>query len=351
MGAPIDKIQKWTEIMADMIIDVRSPTEFAEDHIPGAINMPVLNDDERVKVGTIYKQINAFEARRYGGPLVAKNISDHIKTYLQNKPVEFKPLIYCWRGGQRSNSFARICSDIGWRVSILEGGYKSYRRNVLRDLEVGAQKIKPILISGPTGTGKTRLLYYIKKQGGQVLDLEGLANHRGSLLGLKPGETQPTQKNFETKLCNEIMSLDFNKPVFIEAESSKIGQLQIPQTLFKIMKSANILELNMSIKSRVQFLVKEYLYLQTNPQALFKLFDAMVYRHGVNQTEQWRKLALDRKWQELAVSLILIHYDPAYKGSSMRKDKPVDHIFTLNTGDENEFSKTARNIVNEYDLK
>ena len=351
MGAPIDKIRKWTEVSADMIIDVRSPSEFAEDHIPGAINMPVLNDKERKEVGTIYKQINAFQARRYGGPLVARNISQHILTHLQNKPVEFKPLIYCWRGGQRSNSFARICSDIGWRVYILEGGYKSYRRNVLIDLEIDTEKIKPILISGPTGTGKTRLLYNIKKEGGQILDLERLANHKGSLLGLKPGEIQPTQKFFETKLCNEIMFLDFNKPVFIEAESSKIGQLQIPQTLFKIMKSANILELNMSIKSRAQFLINEYLYLQTHPQALFKLFDAMLYRHGASQIEQWKKLTHERKWQELAVSLISKHYDPAYKSSSMRKDKAVETIFTLTSGDENDFAKTARDIVDKYNLK
>ena len=151
MGAPIDVIQNWTEIKADMVIDVRSPAEFAEDHIPGAINMPVLNNEERAEVGTIYKQKNSFQARRYGGALVAKNISQHILTGLGNRPVEFRPLIYCWRGGQRSVSFARICSDIGWRTYVLEGGYKSYRRNVLIALEAHTPKIKPILISGPTG--------------------------------------------------------------------------------------------------------------------------------------------------------------------------------------------------------
>ena len=348
MGAPIDIIKNWTEITADMIIDVRSPSEYAEDHILGAVNMPVLNNEERAEVGTIYKQINAFQARRYGGALVARNISRHILTNLQNMSVEFKPLIYCWRGGQRSNSFARICSDIGWRTYVLEGGYKAYRRNVLKGLENDAPKIKPILISGPTGTGKTRLLHYIKEEGAQILDLEALANHRGSLLGLTPGETQPNQKYFETKLHNEIMFLDFNKPVFIEAESSKIGELQIPQPLFKIMKSAPLIEIEMSTQNRAEFLIKEYVYLQSHPQSLYKLFDAMVYRHGVKKTDHWRLLADKKDWQELAIELITFHYDPAYKGSSMRKDRLTDYVLKLDSSHDKGFIKAASDIIHKY---
>ena len=348
MGAPIDVIQNWTEIKADMVIDVRSPAEFAEDHIPGAINMPVLNNEERAEVGTIYKQKNSFQARRYGGALVAKNISQHILTGLGNRPVEFRPLIYCWRGGQRSVSFARICSDIGWRTYVLEGGYKSYRRNVLIALEAHTPKIKPILISGPTGTGKTRLLHYIKRAGAQILDLEALANHRGSLLGLKPGETQPSQKYFETNLHHEIMRLNFNKPVFIEAESSKIGELQIPHKLFKIMKSAPLIEIAMSAQNRARFLIKEYLYLQSNPQALYKLFDAMNYRHGIKKTGYWRSLADSKNWQELANDLINSHYDPAYKSSSMRKERPTDFIIKLDSNDENAFIKATSKILQKY---
>ena len=348
MSAPIDIIQNWTEITADMFIDVRSPAEFAKDHIPGAINMPVLNNEERAKVGRIYKQINAFQARRYGGALVAGNISQHILNYLQNKPAEFRPLIYCWRGGQRSHSFARICSDIGWRTYVLEGGYTSYRKNVLIGLETEAPHLKPILISGPTGTGKTRLLHYIKEGGAQILDLEALANHRGSLLGLTPGEKQPNQKYFETKLYHEIKLLDYNKYVFIEAESSKIGELQIPQSVFKIMKSAPLIEIEMSAENRAEFLIKEYLYLQSHPQALYKLFDAMVYRHGVKKIDQWRLLADKKDWQELANELIMSHYDPAYKSSSMRKDRKTDFILKLDSGHDDEFVKAARTIIQKY---
>ena len=195
MGAPIDKIRKWTEVSADMIIDVRSPSEFAEDHIPGAINMPVLNDKERKEVGTIYKQINAFQARRYGGPLVARNISQHILTHLQNKPVEFKPLIYCWRGGQRSGAFATILEQVGWRVQLLEGGYRSYRREVVKALYDKPLLHRLMLIGGSTGTAKTALLHQLAAKGAQILDLEGIATHRGSLFGgICLG--QPTQKMF-----------------------------------------------------------------------------------------------------------------------------------------------------------
>ena len=348
MGAPIDVIQNWTEIKADMVIDVRSPAEFAEDHIPGAINMPVLNNEERAEVGTIYKQKNAFQARRYGGALVARNISEHILTHLGNMPVEFRPLIYCWRGGQRSASFARICSDIGWRTYVLEGGYKSYRRNILIALEVHTPKIKSILISGPTGTGKTRLLHFIKEAGAQILDLEQLANHKGSLLGLTPGETQPRQKYFETKLHQELMQLNFNKPVFIEAESSRIGELQIPQRLFKIMKSAPLIEITMSAQNRAKFLIEEYLYLQSNPLALYKLFDAMNYRHGIKKTNYWRLLADNKNWQELASDLIDSHYDPAYKSSSMRKERPIDFFIKLDSSDDNAFIKAASEILQKY---
>ena len=348
MGAPIDIIQNWTEITADMIIDVRSPAEFLEDHIPSAINMPVLNNEERAEVGTIYKQKNAFQARRYGGALVAKNISEHILTRLGNMPVEFRPLFYCWRGGQRSASFARICSDIGWRTYVLEGGYKSYRRNILIALETQTPNIKPILISGPTGTGKTRLLHYIKDGGAQILDLEALANHRGSLLGLAPGESQPSQKYFETKLYKEIMQLDFKKPVFIEAESSKIGELQIPQILFKIMKSAPLIEIAMSSQNRAKFLIKEYLYLQSDPQALYKLFDAMIYRHGIKKTDYWRLLADTKNWQELASDLINSHYDPAYKSSSMRKGRPTDFILQLDASDDSAFKNATSKILQKY---
>ena len=348
MGAPIENIKIWTDITADMIIDVRSPAEFEEDHIPGAINMPVLDNEQRAEVGTIYIQESAFKARRYGGALVAQNISHHILASLQDKSADFKPLIYCWRGGQRSNSFAKICSDIGWKSYILDGGYKAYRKHVLSELESLSSHIKPILISGATGTGKTRLLQHIKNQGGQILDLEALANHRGSLLGLKPGETQPSQKLFESDILFKIKQLNLKNNVFIEAESSKIGELQIPQMLFKIMKKAPIIELNMSIQERAKYLLEDYLYLQEHPQSLYRLFVAMKYRHGSEKTSFWRTLAEDKKWHELTIDLIICHYDPAYKGSSIRKQRVIDMTVSVDSYNQDEFKNAARNIIENY---
>ena len=168
------------------IIDVRSPSEYAEDHIPGSINMPVLNDTERAEVGTMYKQIGSFEAKRRGAALVSRNISYLLETKLINAPRNYSPLIYCWRGGQRSGAMARILSEIGWRVTLLEGGYKTYRKQVLDGLDRIPPTLRPIVLRGRTGLAKTRILRASAKLGTQVIDLEGLAAHRGSLLGSEP---------------------------------------------------------------------------------------------------------------------------------------------------------------------
>ena len=349
MGAPINIIQNWTDVKTDMIIDVRSPAEFEIDHIPGAINMPVLYNEERAEIGTMYKQVSTFHARRYGGAIVARNISKHILASLQDKSKEFRPMIYCWRGGQRSNSFARICSEIGWQTYVLDGGYKAYRKKVLTELESKIPPIKPILISGPTGTGKTRLLKEIQQTGGQILDLEALANHRGSLLGLRPGEKQPTQKFFESLLLQSVKKLNKDEPVFVEAESSKIGEIQIPKYLFNLMKTAPLIEIYMPLENRAQFLVKEYEYLQTHTQALFKLFDAMLYRHGEEKTNVWRELAENKRWHKLAVELICSHYDPAYRSSSMRKLRKVDCIVQIDIANNAPFKKAARFVLKKYD--
>ena len=351
MGAPINIIQNWTDVKADMIIDVRSPAEFEIDHIPGAINMPVLNNNERAEIGTMYKQVSAFHARRYGGAIVARNISKHILASLQDKSAKFRPIIYCWRGGQRSNSFAQICSDIGWQTYVLSGGYKAYRRGVLTDLETKAPSIKLVLISGPTGTGKTRLLKEIRQNGGQIIDLEALANHRGSLLGLRPGEKQPKQKYFESLLLHAIKTLKSDETVFVEAESSKIGEIQIPKHFFNLMKTAPLIEISMPLEKRAQFLVEEYKYLQTHTEALFKLFDAMFFRHGEGKTNLWRELAENKSWHKLAIELICSHYDPAYKSSSMRKSRKAECTIQIDIDNGATFEQAADFIVKKYKIK
>ncbi|HEY9459405.1 MAG TPA: tRNA 2-selenouridine(34) synthase MnmH, partial [Paralcaligenes sp.] len=188
----------------DEIVDVRTPLEYAEDHIPGAINAPVLSNEERVVIGTLYTQ-SRFEATRLGAALVAKNIGRHLETQFANRPRQWRPLIYCWRGGKRSEAMSTWFNLIGWQARQLEGGYKTYRRWVIEMVQSLPGRFHYIILTGPTGTGKTRLLHALKRAGAQTLDLEDLARHRGSLLGALPGQSQPSQKSFDSRLVDTLL--------------------------------------------------------------------------------------------------------------------------------------------------
>ena len=177
----------------DTVIDARSPSEFALDHIPGAINCPVLDDEERRIVGTLYKQTGAFEARRVGGAMVAANLAKHLRERFADQPPNWKPLVYCWRGGLRSGSMVTWLRLVGWDAQQLAGGYKSYRRHVIDRIDELCPQLDLRVICGATGSAKTRVLQAMALQGRQVLDLEAFAAHKGSLLGALPGTTQPSQ--------------------------------------------------------------------------------------------------------------------------------------------------------------
>src|SRR5690606_7651800 len=197
----------------DAIIDVRSPLEFAEDHIPGAINCPVLSNEERVEVGTLYRQAGAFAAKTVGAALVAKNSAQHIENSFADHPQGWKPLIYCWRGGNRSGAMAHILARIGWSATQLEGGYKAYRGHVNTELATLPASFRFHVLCGPTGSGKSRLLRHLTEQGAQVLDLEALARHRGSVLGNLPDQPQPSQKRFESCIWQLLRHYDPSRPV------------------------------------------------------------------------------------------------------------------------------------------
>src|SRR6185503_9639364 len=222
----------------DAIIDARTPSEFDEDHIPGAISAPVLYDAERAEVGTLYKRISPFEAKKVGGALVAKNVARHIENHWKDKPRSWRPLVYCWRGGKRSGAMAHILREIGWDAQTLPGGYRAYRRWVVQELETKPLDFQYRVVHGPTGSGKSRLLGALAEAGGQVLDLEGLAAHRGSVLGGLPDRPQPSQKMFESLLLKELSLLDATRPVYVEGESKKIGQLQVPEALIARMRAS-----------------------------------------------------------------------------------------------------------------
>ena len=241
----------------DDVIDVRSPAEFAEDHVPGAINLPVLDNEERARVGTIYKQQSPFLARKIGAALLFRNAAEHIETVLAGHDGGWRPLVYCWRGGQRSGSFAWMLQQIGWRADTLAGGYKSFRKLIAKQLYEAPLPHRLIQLGGYTGTAKTAVLDRLRHRGVQVIDLEALARHRGSLLG-GLDSPQPTQRAFETALAMELIQLDPERPVVVEAESSKIGEVALPPALWNAMKSSPIIEVTAPLDARAHYLARAY---------------------------------------------------------------------------------------------
>jgi tRNA 2-selenouridine synthase len=296
----------------DEIIDVRTPAEFAEDHIPGAINCPVLSDVERITVGTLYKQQSPFEARKVGAGLVAKNIAHHLETCFRDHPKSWKPLIYCWRGGQRSGAMSIVLAQIGWSAHKLEGGYKAYRHHVLEILKTLPATFRFRVICGATGSGKSRLLDALVQSGAQVLDLEALAQHRGSALGGLPLQAQPSQKLFDTKLVQTLQCFDPLLPVFMEAESNKIGRIVLPAALVSAMHDSECLLLETVLASRVQLLLEDYHHFIDMPDTLIENLRVLLPFHGYNQLEHWSDLIRAGEFTVLVSELLALHYDPSY---------------------------------------
>lgn len=296
----------------DEIIDVRTPAEFAEDHIPGAVNCPVLSDEERIAVGTLYKQVSPFEARKAGAALVAKNIAHHLQTRFHDRPKSWRPLIYCWRGGQRSGAMSIVFAQVGWAAHKLEGGYKAYRRDVLEKLEALPQRFTFCVICGPTGSGKSRLLAALADSGQQALDLEMLAKHRGSVLGRLPEQPQPSQKWFDSELLQVLQKLDPARPVYVEAESSKIGTITLPPALVAAMHASECLQVETPIEVRVAGLLEDYLHYLDNPESLIAHLQSLHRFHGAKRLEHWNSLIRAGDFAALVTELLTLHYDPSY---------------------------------------
>ena len=296
----------------DEVIDVRSEGEFAEDHIPGAVNCPVLTNEERARVGTIYKQRSAFEAKKIGAALVSANIARHLDARFLDRPRAWRPLVYCWRGGERSAAFAHVLAQVGWEVGRLDGGYRAYRRAVVADLDRRPGELRLRVVCGLTGAGKSRLLLALRDAGGQVLDLEALAAHRGSVLGDLPEQPQPTQKMFESVVWNAITGFDPARPVFVEAESRKIGAVRVPEALIEAMWKSDCVLLEAPLAARLALLKREYAHYLGGVEVLTANLQRLVPLHGHAVVDQWKALALSRRWDELTADLLARHYDPAY---------------------------------------
>lgn len=299
----------------DEIIDARTPAEFAEDHIPGAVNLPVLDNEQRIVVGTMYKQQSAFEARRLGGALVAENIARHLQTYLKDKPKSWRPLIYCWRGGQRSGSFATWLRMVGWDAHQLQGGYKSFRHHVIDDIARIAPALHWQVVCGPTGSAKTRILEALARAGAQTLDLEDLAAHKGSVLGALPDRPQPTQKRFETTLCTRLQAFDPARPVYVEAESRKIGVVFVPEPLILAMRRSACIAIDATRDARLSFLVRDYGYLGDDVALLQANIARLAELQSRETIARWHELAAQRDLSTLFGELIDLHYDPLYRRS------------------------------------
>jgi tRNA 2-selenouridine synthase len=302
----------------DSIIDVRSESEYALDHIPSAINCPVLNDAQRIEVGTLYKQTGAFEAKKLGAALVAQNIAHHLEHHFRDHPRDWKPLIYCWRGGNRSGAMTHILAKIGWPAHQLDGGYKEYRRFITQQIDQQAQALSFQVICGPTGSGKSRLLQSLTMHGAQVLDLEKLAAHRGSVLGNLPAESQPSQKMFESRIWQTLRHFVADRPVYVESESKKIGNCRVPELLMEKMRASPCIALELSSESRVQLLMEDYAHFVQQPHLLSLQLDHLITLHGREKLKRWHALAKSGDLTNLVHELLAEHYDPAYLRSIQR---------------------------------
>ncbi|HEY7798498.1 MAG TPA: tRNA 2-selenouridine(34) synthase MnmH [Hyphomonadaceae bacterium] len=328
----------------DMIIDVRSPGEFAEDHVPGAVNLPVLDNEERAKVGTIYVQQSRFLARRVGAAIVARNISRHLETALADQPADFKPLVYCWRGGQRSNAMATVLAQVGWRTIVLTGGYRTYRRWVQKRLYEDALGLKLVLLDGGTGSGKTEILNRAAALGVQTVDLEALAKHRGSLFGAM-AEPQPAQKMFESSLLRLLDGMDRTKPVLVEAESSKVGNRTLPPALWQAMLEAPRIELAAPLPARAAYLVRSYPDIIADRARLSEVLSQLAVYPGRKRLEAWRELADAGQFHELVSEVVERHYDPSYARSSRRDQRRKLATIELGSLGEADQDAAARQIA------
>jgi tRNA 2-selenouridine synthase len=323
------------------IIDARSEDEFAHDHLPGAINWPTLNNAERALIGTLFKQVNPFEAQKLGAALASANISRHIAQHALALPRQWQPLIYCWRGGKRSGSLSLVLGQIGFKVTLIEGGYKAFRNALLADLPRRVERLSFRVICGPTGSGKTRLLETLAREGAQVLDLEALASHRSSVLGVLPGRPQPSQKHFDTRVWTALCQLDPERPVFVESESRKVGNLSVPESLMLAMRASPCVHLQLADAERVGLLMEDYDFFVRDPDFFCQRLEALVELRGRETVQDWQQRVRRGDVASVVADLLHTHYDPTYASSLARNFKHSEGAPVIELQDRTEASMRA----------
>ena len=341
----VPEAAKTTDVQRPIFVDVRSPLEFAADHVPDAINLPVLDDEQRHQVGTLYAQ-DRFEAKKLGAAMVSKNIAMHLEGPIRTWQKSDQVFVYCWRGGQRSRSLGHVLAEVGLRVQILEGGYRAYRSAIVKELSKLAAQFRWRVVCGMTGCGKTRLLKALADRGMQVLDLEAIAHHKGSLLGLGPGEEQPSQKLFESNLWRALSRLNPERPVYVESESRKIGQVQVPEALIMAMRASECLELRVSDHDRVKLLLEEYAHFLNDPEALKVQLRKLVARHGHERVNAWLNKVEAGQWDAFVRSILTEHYDPSYTSSIQRNFPEITKAtaLTLSGTSVNDYESLAASL-------
>lgn len=329
----------------DAIIDVRSPSEFAEDHVPGAVNLAVLSDAERAEVGTTYKQESTFLARRTGAAHVSRNVARYLETFFADQPPSAQFLVYCWRGGMRSSSMATIISQVGWRTTLLQGGYKTWLRAVVHGLRKATEPLRIVLIDGQTGTAKTDILHAAGKMGGQVLDLEGLAHHRGSVFGGMGDGSQPGQKLFESRIWAALQAMDLSKPILVEAESSRIGKCEVPTRIWKAMRQAPCISVEASPEARAKYLTRAYDDIIATPDRIMQSIEALRPYHAKSVIEDWQDMTRSGEYEQLALELMREHYDPMYGRSRERRQGEKLQTIHLDALEPDDIVQAARQLT------
>jgi len=331
----------------DAIIDARTEDEHTLDHVPGAINWPTLNNQERIDIGTMYKQVNAFEAKKRGAALAARNISAHIERHVIELPRDWRPLVYCWRGGNRSGSLATILGAVGFQVTLIEGGYKAWRAALVEDLPTLAPSFQYRVVCGPTGSGKTRLLQALAAQGAQVLDLEALACHRSSVLGHVPGQAQPSQKRFDSLIWAQLRAMDPSRVVYVECESKKVGNVRVPDALIDAMRASPCIDVQLPDEARVALLLEDYAYFVKDSAHFVERLQALNDIRGKAVVERWGEWVADGQTPAVVHELLRDHYDPVYRQSIDRNfvQYPQAQVFESKDYSTAAFEQMAQAIL------
>lgn len=331
----------------DTIVDARSPAEYAEDRLPGAVNWPVLDDAERAEVGTIYAQVSTFEARKRGAAIVSRNIARIIDEHVAGLGRDWRPLVYCWRGGQRSGSLAIVLAQIGFRTRQLQGGYKAFRSLVREESATLPARFDWRVLGGRTGSGKTRLLHALAAEGAQVLDLEGLAAHRGSVLGGLPDRPQPSQKHFETLVWQALRGFSPEQPVYVESESRRIGKLQLPDAVLDALRGCTRpTRVELGLEARVKLLCEDYAFFIEDAEALCERLQALTELRGKAQVARWQAQARAGEWPLLLAELVQQHYDPLYDHAfKTAHEEHAPHTLALPDAEPATLAAVARQLA------